>query len=428
MANIAFVLDHEEGHLLPTFKLAARLASRGHAVRYLGLADAEDFVRRQGFEFSPILEDVFPLGSTKTLRERTRGQDPEEETGPIHGVLGAGEISDEYLISLIHGRDLGDAVEDTRPDLFLVNSHFVLHALVLSYRFKIPVVLLTPWLRPFPKTGYTQMIETSLLQLRTAGLELFSLVQSADPTARRFQDIAARFLAMRELIMCPAELELPRDGQAPPEHEVYHVEASVDLARRDDRELPWERLDPNKRLLYCSVGSQSQLVGREKIARFLGAVVEAATGLAGWQLVLATGGMVGLRDLPPLPPDAIATGWVPQLPVLERASAMITHCGLGTVKECIFHGVPMLAVPMMRDQPDNAKRIVHHRLGVACDFETVTAGGIAALIRQLDEDPAIRQSVARMQRRFHEIEDSGVGVQRVEEVLNGKARPAAGHG
>lgn len=423
MANIALVLDHEEGHLLPTFKLAARLAARGHAVRYLGLADAEDFVRRQGFEFSRILEDVFPPGSAKTLRGRTRGIDPEEETGPIQGVLGTGEISDDYLVSLIRGEDLGQAVADMRPDLFLVNSHFVLHALVLSYRFKIPVVLLTPWLRPFPKSGYTQLIESALLELRTAGLELFGLVQSADPTARRFQDIAARFLAMRELIMCPAELDLPREDEES-EHEVYHVEASVDLARRDDRQLPWERLDPERRLLYCSVGSQSQLVGRDKIARFLGAVVEAAAGLDGWQLVLATGGMVGLRDLPPLPPDAVATSWVPQLAVLERAAAMITHCGLGTVKECIFHGVPMLAVPMMRDQPDNAKRIVHHRLGVACDFETVTAAELAALVRQLDEDPAIRPGVARMQRRFHEIEDSGVGVQRVEEVLNGKARPA----
>ena len=57
-----------------------------------------------------------------------------------------------------------------------------------------PVVLLTPYLRSFPKAGYTQEIEGALLGLRAAGVEFFGLVQSADPTARRFHDIAARFL------------------------------------------------------------------------------------------------------------------------------------------------------------------------------------------------------------------------------------------
>src|SRR4029077_3074425 len=159
------------------------------------------------------------------------------------------------------GRDLEEAVRDFDADLFLVNSHFVLHALILHYRFRRPVVLLTPYLRPFPKAGYVQEIEGALLGLRAAGLEFFGLVQSADPAARRFQDITARFLAMRELILCPAELEIPRVG-GEAEHEVFHVEASVDLSRREDRDFPWEQIDPDRRLLYCSVGSQSHLVGR----------------------------------------------------------------------------------------------------------------------------------------------------------------------
>lgn len=425
MANIAFVIDHEEGHLLPTFKLATRLAGRGHRVRYLGLADAEELVRRQGLEFSTVLADVFPRGSTRTLRTLTRGVDPKDETGPIHGILGAGGFSDDYLISLIRGRDLEEAVRDLQPDLFLVNSHSVLHALILHYRFRLPVVLLTPYLRSFPKAGYVQEIEGALLGLRGAGLELFSLVQRADPTARRFQDITARFLAMRELILCPAELEIPRVG-GEAEDEVFHVEASVDLSRRDDRDFPWEQIDPGRRLLYCSVGSQSHLVDRDQIARFLAAVIEAAASLDGWQLVLATGGTVGLRELPPLPDGAIGTNWVPQLGILERAAAMITHGGLGTVKECIFHGVPMIVFPMMRDQPDNARRIVHHYLGTAGDFQTATAAEIAALVRRLDEDPAIRPSVSRLQQRFHEVEESGLAVRLIEEALNGKAaRPAA---
>jgi UDP:flavonoid glycosyltransferase YjiC (YdhE family) len=86
----------------------------------------------------------------------------------------------------------------------------------------------------------------------------------------------------------------------------------------------------------------------------------------------------------------------------------------------------MIVFPMMRDQPDNARRIVHHHLGTAGDFQTATATDIAALVRRIDEDPAIRPSVNRLQQRFHEVEESGLAVRRIEEALNGKAaRPAA---
>jgi UDP:flavonoid glycosyltransferase YjiC (YdhE family) len=39
MSSIAFLIEHEEGHLNPTFQLARRLAARGHRIVYLGLAD-----------------------------------------------------------------------------------------------------------------------------------------------------------------------------------------------------------------------------------------------------------------------------------------------------------------------------------------------------------------------------------------------------
>lgn len=71
-ATIAFLIEHEEGHLNPTFRLARRLAARGHRVVYLGLADGAGFVRAQGFEFIPILEEVFPRGTMRTLREMMR--------------------------------------------------------------------------------------------------------------------------------------------------------------------------------------------------------------------------------------------------------------------------------------------------------------------------------------------------------------------
>ena len=42
----------------------------------------------------------------------------------------------------------------------------------------------------------------------------------------------------------------------------------------------------------------------------------------------------------------------------------VTHCGHGTVMKSLAAGVPMVCIPMGRDQNDNAARIVHHGAGL----------------------------------------------------------------
>ena len=51
------------------------------------------------------------------------------------------------------------------------------------------------------------------------------------------------------------------------------------------------------------------------------------------------------------------------LAILARASAAIVHGGYGTIKECIASGVPMLIVPFMFDQPNNAAKVSELGLG-----------------------------------------------------------------
>jgi MGT family glycosyltransferase len=419
MATIAFVLDHEEGHLLPTFKLARQLRERGHSVIYLGLADSGHLVRQQGFELLPILSRVFPEGSVPRLRRHQA-----EVLGVPGDAAGAGgdgqktgdeEVYGQYLGALAKGEGLDSQVAEARPDLFILNSFLGLNALVLELRFGLPIVLLTPFLRSFTREQAADQLEATLLRLRTGAVAFFELVRRRVPSARRLRDLTDRLLRMPELIQCPQELDLPGNGGGP-EPAVHYIEASVDLGRREDRGFPWERLDPGKKLLYASLGSQSFLAGRDTALGFLRAVAEGAARRPDWQLVLGTGGLVEPADLP-LPADAVALSWIPQIPILERSALMVTHGGLGTIKECIFHDVPMVVFPITRDQPDNAKRIVHHGLGLAGELAGATPEGIFSLVDQVDREPSFRENVAGMGRRFREVEESGIGVRKIEEVL-----------
>ena len=70
-----------------------------------------------------------------------------------------------------------------------------------------------------------------------------------------------------------------------------------------------------------------------------------------------------------------------------QIKAFVYHCGMNGVWEAVYHGVPMVAVPLMWDQPDNAQRIVTRGIGVKVDIATLTSDKLAEAIRTVINDP-----------------------------------------
>ncbi|MDG0791547.1 hypothetical protein OMP38_12195 [Cohnella ginsengisoli] len=58
-----------------------------------------------------------------------------------------------------------------------------------------------------------------------------------------------------------------------------------------------------------------------------------------------------------MPAHFIVRPYVPQLEMLRRADVFITHAGMNSVHEGLWHGVPLLMVSMGPDQPAVAARI-----------------------------------------------------------------------
>ena len=54
------------------------------------------------------------------------------------------------------------------------------------------------------------------------------------------------------------------------------------------------------------------------------------------------------------PDNVTVTRWARHAEVLPHCSAVITHGGHGTVMKALIAGVPLIVVPLGRDQPDNA--------------------------------------------------------------------------
>ncbi len=81
--------------------------------------------------------------------------------------------------------------------------------------------------------------------------------------------------------------------------------------------------------------------------------------------------------------------------MFPQARAVVTHGGHGTVMKALAHGVPLLSVPLGRDQADNAVRVVEAGAGLRVKATARTAALRRALARLLAE-PAFAESARRM--------------------------------
>ena len=97
--------------------------------------------------------------------------------------------------------------------------------------------------------------------------------------------------------------------------------------------------------------------------------------------------------------------FVPHSPVLDRAVCTICHAGMGITQKSLAHGVPVVAVPFGRDQPEVARRV------------QVAGAGI-----QL---PARRLSPARLRAAVHRAIGLRAGAQRVAAAFAAAGGPTA---
>lgn len=81
----------------------------------------------------------------------------------------------------------------------------------------------------------------------------------------------------------------------------------------------------------------------------------------------------------------------PHMEVLDEAAALVTHCGHGSTIKSLAAGVPMVCLPMGRDQLDVAARVAHRGAGIRLD-DGANPDAIAAALREVLDEPAYREA------------------------------------
>ena len=80
------------------------------------------------------------------------------------------------------------------------------------------------------------------------------------------------------------------------------------------------------------------------------------------------------------PANVRLTRYVPHSPVLERAACAVCHAGMGITQKALAHGVPVVAVPFGRDQPEVSRRVEVAHAGVRLPARRLTPERLLAAV------------------------------------------------
>jgi MGT family glycosyltransferase len=191
---------------------------------------------------------------------------------------------------------------------------------------------------------------------------------------------------------------------------VCYVGPQLDDAARAASGNPWAG-PPGRPLVL--VGLSSTVMRQE------GLLQRAANALGQLQVRgLVTTGPAVDPEVIAAPPNVTVTRWVRHADVLPRCSAVITHGGHGTVMKALIAGVPLVVVPLGRDQPDNAARVVYAGAGTRLR-KNASVSALRAAVAQVIDDPGYRAAAGRMADRLAAERDDSLVVDELEHMAVG---------
>ena len=157
--------------------------------------------------------------------------------------------------------------------------------------------------------------------------------------------------------------------------------------------FPWDRVGASD-VVYVSLGT---LFNAD--TAFYRTCFEAFAGQA-FQVILSVGTKVSLSSLGAVPPNFVVSAHVPQLAVLQRARAFVTHGGMNSVSEGLFYGVPLVVVPQMGEQAIVGRQVEQLGAGLCLTKKEVTGSSLRESVRRLLEEERFRGQADIVRRSF----------------------------
>jgi UDP:flavonoid glycosyltransferase YjiC (YdhE family) len=424
-----FLFAHWEGggNTPPMLAIVRRLVARGHEVRVLSDLCNQTEVESAGASFASWTR--IPRRSDKSAES-----DPIKDWEVRSPLELLGRMRDRLLVgpALAYAQDLLEELIRFPADV-VVTSEMLLGVMAAAESAGAPCAGLSPNIYLYPLSGVPPFgpglqpakglpgrlrdafVRNFSLRVFGRGTAAFNATRRALgllPLSHPFEQISR---LTRHLVLTSAAFDFPATSL--PENVVYTGPELDDPEWADPWNSPWSA-DDHRPLVVVGLSTTFQNQGR-----LLGRIID-ALGQLNTRAVVTVGPALNMANLPAAPNVCVCRS-APHNQLLREAAAVVTHAGHGTVIRSLAAGVPLLCMPMGRDQNDNAARVVARGVGLRLSSKS-SMKSIRNGVREILESPRYREKAREMGKVIANDARNSSVVQILEEVAGTRGNVACG--
>lgn len=117
-----------------------------------------------------------------------------------------------------------------------------------------------------------------------------------------------------------------------------------------------------------------------------------------YQVIISVGNLVDIDEFGELPSNISVFSHVDQIAVLQQTDAFVSHCGMNSVSESLYFGVPLIMLPQTSEQSGVARRV--YELGAGINLEKTDADSILNAINEIINDSKYKNNAEEISASF----------------------------
>lgn len=372
MSKIVFFCIPAHGHTNPTLGVVRELVARGHEVWYYSYEAFREKIEVAGAKF--IACDIYDVEQNLKPEDAARvGKDLAFSTKIL--------VDTTLALDDVVCKDM----EELRPDCIVADSMAV-WGKAIAKKLNIPFVSST--------TTFAFNKHSAQIMKQSIG-ELFKMIfsmSSINKDIKRLQDKGYPINNILDIIQNDEFTDTV--VYTSPEFQPCADTFSDKYAFVGPSIRPAEStfVKEREKLIYISMGTVNN-----NMMKLYKNCIQAFKD-SEYQVVMSVGNLVDIDRFGKLPANISVHQHVDQMAVLEKADVFLTHCGMNSVTESLYHKVPIVMYPQTGEQGGVANRVEQLQAGIR--LKKNTADAIRAGVEELLNNKTYAENAAKISDGF----------------------------
>ena len=338
MSKIVFFCIPAHGHTNPTLGVVRELVSRGHQVWYYSYNMLREKIESAGATF--VSCDDYDMEQSLSLKDSAR----------IGKNLA---FSTKILVDTTLSLDEMVCADMKRlaPDCIVADS-MAIWGKAVAKKLGIPFVCST--------TTFAFNQHSAKIMKQSAG-DLFRMIMAMPKITKQIRRLQSKGYPVKSILdIIQNDDNTHTIVYTSPEFQPCSETFSDKYAFVGPSIRPAvDRIEKKEqKMVYISMGTvNNDMVPLYK--QFLSAFED-----TNYQVIMSVGSLTSVSELGTLPDNISVFPSVDQIAVLQKADVFISHCGMNSVSESLYFGVPLLMLPQTSEQAGVAERVSQLGAGI----------------------------------------------------------------